>query len=45
MNVGNKDVELQKLKKAKNKTEWKIIEFLDSKANINLSLKQILHPT
>jgi hypothetical protein len=37
-NIGNKDVELQKLKKTKIKTVWKNIELLDSKANIDLSL-------
>jgi hypothetical protein len=43
--VGNKNVELHKLKKAKNKIAWKITELLNSKTNINLFLRQILSPT
>jgi hypothetical protein len=36
--VENKDVELHKLKKAKNKNCMKITEILNSKANINILL-------
>jgi hypothetical protein len=39
--VGKKDVELQKLKKAKNKNCMKIIEILNSKTKINVSYTNI----